>query len=259
MIDYVESVRRESARVSEVVHGLALETLVPSCPDWSAADLTWHLAEVQNFWAQIAGGLLQDPELVQRDDRPEDEALADYFDVQAGRLVEALAAHEPDAACWSWHEADQSVGWVRRRQAHEALIHRIDAELAAGTVTSIDPTLAADGVDEILRVMLDATDLPGWARFTPSAGAVIELADGSASWSMELGRFTGTSPNSGTTYDDAALRLVDGVEHPRATVRAAAPELDLWLWGRGSIDAVSVDGDPSIAEHIREAAVDGTQ
>ena len=24
---------------------------VPGCPDWSLADLVWHLAEVQHFWA----------------------------------------------------------------------------------------------------------------------------------------------------------------------------------------------------------------
>jgi hypothetical protein len=76
---------------------------------------------------------------------------------------------------------------------------------------------------------------------------------------MEVGRFTGTSPHSGTTYDDAALRLVDSVETPDATLRAAAADLDLWLWGRGSIDAISVEGDASIADHMREAAADATR
>ena len=26
---------------------------MPSCPDWNADDLLWHLAEVQWFWATI--------------------------------------------------------------------------------------------------------------------------------------------------------------------------------------------------------------
>ena len=31
-----------------------LDARVPSCPDWNAADLLWHLgAEVQDFWAWV--------------------------------------------------------------------------------------------------------------------------------------------------------------------------------------------------------------
>ena len=34
---------------------------------------------------------------------------------------------------------DHTVGFIRRKQAHEALIHRIDAEVAAGNRTPMDP------------------------------------------------------------------------------------------------------------------------
>ena len=43
--------------------------------------------------------------------------------------------------------------FIRRRQAHEALIHRIDAELTAGDRTPMDTDLSADGVDEALHFM----------------------------------------------------------------------------------------------------------
>ena len=36
---------------------------VPSCPDWDAADLVWHLATVQRWWAEVIGA---------RPDRPAD-------------------------------------------------------------------------------------------------------------------------------------------------------------------------------------------
>src|SRR5205823_7007051 len=84
---------------------------------------------------------------------PGDRAgLAAFFDRASRELADVLAATPPDTRAWTWSE-DQTVGFIRRRQAHEALIHRVDAELTAGRRTPMDPGLSADGVDEALRVM----------------------------------------------------------------------------------------------------------
>ena len=56
-------------------------------------------------------------------------------------------------------------GFTFRRQAHEALIHRLDAEQTAGDVTPLDTALAADGVEEVLDVMYGAS--PDWGSFSP--------------------------------------------------------------------------------------------
>ena len=60
-IDYLEAIRRESARFAECMSRVAATAPVPSCPDWSAADLLWHLTEVQLFWAIIVRDRLDDP------------------------------------------------------------------------------------------------------------------------------------------------------------------------------------------------------
>ncbi|MEV4286740.1 maleylpyruvate isomerase N-terminal domain-containing protein [Nonomuraea bangladeshensis] len=66
-----------------------------------------------------------------------------------------FAAREPGEATLTWYDPDQTVGFWIRRMALETVVHRIDAELAAGTpVTPVPDDLAADGVDEILTVML---------------------------------------------------------------------------------------------------------
>ncbi|MGM3262735.1 maleylpyruvate isomerase N-terminal domain-containing protein, partial [Klebsiella pneumoniae] len=70
-------------------------------------------------------------------------------------LVAELRAADPAEPAWSW-SADRTVGFTVRRQAHEALVHRLDAEQAAGAVTALDPALAADGVHEALAVMFGA-------------------------------------------------------------------------------------------------------
>ncbi|MCP4968832.1 MAG: maleylpyruvate isomerase family mycothiol-dependent enzyme, partial [bacterium] len=232
---------------------------VPSCPGWSAADLTWHLLEVQYFWASIVADLLRTPDKVTELVRPQDADLDDLFDVQTSRLLDALQAHDPAETCWSWHAEGHSVGWVLRRQAHEALIHRVDAELAHGGEFAVDAELAIDGVDEVLNVMLDSSDIPDWSSFAPD-GRVAEITvNEGASWALRLGRFQGKSPQTGNDYDDPALIVATSIASPDAVVRGSGRDLNLWLWGRGTADSLVVEGDASVVTHIRAAAVAGTQ
>ncbi len=258
MIDYVAAFRSESARFSELLRLTDPEAPVPSCPGWSASDLFWHLTEVQYFWATIVAGLLDGPEAVAELVRPSDGELGDLFDAHSARLLQALRDRTPSDECWSWHDSGGNVGWVRRRQAHEALIHRVDAELAAGNAPVVDATLAEDGIDEVLAVYLDASQIPEWASFHRNDSSARLTSTGGASWTVELGRFVGTSPNTGNTYDDPALRLGNETR-PDLDLVGAAADLDLWLWGRGSLDPITVTGDRELAEFVRAAAAAGTQ
>ena len=91
------------------------------------------------------------------------------------------------------------------------------------------------------------TPLPDWARFEPDGQAVILEATGiDARWSLEFGRLAGTSPVSGTTYDEEDARPRCQPGPVEATVRATAWDLDLWLWSRGNRD-----GWPSVASWPR--------
>jgi uncharacterized protein (TIGR03083 family) len=253
-------VRRESDRFLDIIRTTSLTQPVPSCPGWSLADLCWHLSEVQQFWASIVADLLPDPEAVVKVSRPADTELPDLFAAQSQHLIEVLRRRDPADVCWSWHDGGSNVGWVRRRQAHEALIHRVDAELAAGTVSPFDPELAADGVAEILTVMLDATNIPAWSAFDrDGTTATVSLDDVPGTWHMELGRFRGTSPSSRISYNDAALRLLPTLDEPSVLIRGSAQSTDLWLWGRGPVEALAVTGDEAVAGHIRAAAADGTR
>ena len=73
------------------------------------------------------------------------------------------------------------VDFVRRRQAHEALIHRLDAELVAGDPTPVDRDLASDGVDEVLTIVHG--ELPSWATFTPDGTVgTVETSDTDRTW-----------------------------------------------------------------------------
>ena len=51
--DLLAHLQRESTRFRDVLATTPAVAKVPGCPEWSAADLLWHLTEVQWFWAEV--------------------------------------------------------------------------------------------------------------------------------------------------------------------------------------------------------------
>lgn len=249
-LDYLGHLARESARFADAVQQAAPAAPVPSCPGWNADDLLWHLAEVQFFWATIVReGLTGDEADKRKPERPADRADLVAFYQQASRdLGEILAATSPDARAWTWSD-DQTIGFIRRRQAHEALIHRVDAELAAGSRTPVDPQLAADGVDEALRVMYGGVPTD-WGSFTPDPARTVRLraTDTGDSWLVTLGWFTGTDPGDGTSYDEPVIHAAetDPGTAAAAGISGRAAGLDCWLWHRPPPGPVERSGDPDV-------------
>ena len=56
MIDFIEVIRSRTADMAAVLDGLDPDTRIKTCPGWSAADLGYHLFEVQTHWTAIAEG-----------------------------------------------------------------------------------------------------------------------------------------------------------------------------------------------------------
>lgn len=261
---YLGHLDRESRRFADVLAGVDPAVPVPTCPDWSTADLVWHLAEVQWFWGSIAEGRITDDDEADalEDDkpaRPEDyQELLALFDTAHARLSAAVADGPDHTPLWSW-AAEQTLRFTRRRQAHEALIHRVDAELTAGIpVGPLDARLAADGIDEVLTVMWG--DVPEWARFSTSGMVLaLETTDTGDAWMVELGRMIGTSPRSGRSYDESTTTLVEPGSRPAdALVRGSSADLDLWLWNRGNT-GLDRSGDRSALDGLAALVAAGVQ
>jgi uncharacterized protein (TIGR03083 family) len=250
-LDYLEHIRAESRRFVEVMTGAPHGATVPSCPDWDADDLLWHLTGVQHFWAAIVRDRLQDPSHVIELDRPATRAeLVALFEHASGSLVHALQEATPDEHVWTW-APDKTVGFILRRQAHEALIHRLDAELTAGEVTPLPADLATDGVAETLGVMFGGC--PPWGTFTPDGRVVgVMCTETATTFTVALGRFTGTDPESETSYDDLDISLmVDPASEPAAKVVGTADDLDAWLWHRRDDSTLTFEGDESALADLR--------
>ena len=248
-VGFREHLDRESVRFGAAIQDAPPHAPVPACPGWDADDLLWHLTEVQFFWAAVVRENLPRAEAEKlTPPRPGDRAglLACYQRASRG-LREILAATSPDTPAWTWSD-DHTVGFIRRRQAHEALIHRVDAELTAGERTAIDARLAADGVDEGLRVMYGAC--PGWGTITPAPGRTVRIraTDTGHSWLVTLGRFTGTDPDDGKTYDKPDIHVAgtDSGGPASAEISGAGADLDCWLWHRPPTGPVHRSGDTGV-------------
>ena len=260
-LDFIAHLAHESARFLEVISKLPSDSPVPSCPEWSADDLLWHLGEVQWFWGTVVREDVSGDEAEARKPaRPRGRAgLADFFTRVSGELVATLAATPADAAAWTW-SAEQTVGFIRRRQAHEALIHRVDAELTADDRTPLDPQLSADGVDEALRIMY--AGVPDWGTFTPEPARTLRIAatDAGRSWLVTLGRFTGMDPADGTVYDEPDIEAVpaeaaaaEAAAAAAAEVSGMAADLDCWLWHRPALGVIEHSGDRDVLRGFESA------
>lgn len=250
---YLARIREASLRFGDVIASTASDARVPACPDWDADDLLWHVGEVQWFWGTVIANRPAGPP-PGHPDRPEGRtALLDFFEEASSALVAALTAAEPAEQAWSW-ASDQTVGFTLRRQAHEVLIHRLDAEQTAGDVTPLPADLASDGVAELMEIMHGGQP-PAWARFTPSGlHTAIELTDTAERIRVATGMFTGIEPKAGKHYDTPhLLRVDDGPAD--VVVRGTAGDIDAWLWRRRNETGIVIDGaQPAYAEW--RAAVD---
>ena len=246
-----EVISEHALGLAAVARHVPLGTEVPTCPGWTMADLVWHLTEVELFWADIVERRPDGPKGWEPT-RPPDAELVAGLERAAALLREALAGVDPATPAWSWSDADQTVGFTLRRQSHEAVVHHVDGCLAAGVeLPAIPPRLAADGVDEMIGVML--TGVPEWATFERRPGVVsLRTTDTDDTWTVAFGRMLGTSPESGTEYDLDALEPVD--EPADAEVTGTAVDLHLWLSGRGDLGQMAVTGDAALAHRLREVA-----
>ncbi len=216
--------------------GLAVP--VPGVPDWTAGDLVAHLGAVHRWATEIVrAGSTARPGPASRFAPPEDD-LAGWYATGLVELVATLRTVDPDAPAWHMSPAASHTArdWSRR-QAHEHVVHRLDLEAAAGVGHApVDPALAADGVDELLGIVL-----PRWQHTAPlTTGRVrvtVAAVDVGRSWLVEVA--------------DGTVRTVEDAAGPPGDTRLSgtADQLLRRLWGRPA--EVTVTGDPAAETLLR--------
>ncbi|AOP48076.1 maleylpyruvate isomerase family mycothiol-dependent enzyme [Streptomyces lydicus] len=241
-VDHHAAVAAETAKFTAVLNGADLATPVPTCPDWTLAELVKHAGSVQRWFSVLLHARIQSPPQ-SREVELRLPASADayprWLEESAAVAAEAFAATDPNLPMWAWG-ADQHARFWARRMLFETLVHRVDAELALGLPPVIDRALAIDGIDEFL------VNLPFAAFFAPKvanlrgAGDTLRFraTDADADWLVTLRPDGFGLAPAGRTADVT----VD------ATVEATAADLLLLLYGRRRHDAevVAVVGDQDL-------------
>jgi uncharacterized protein (TIGR03083 family) len=247
IITYTEAIRANGRALASAATQAGPEAKVPTCPDWTVRDLVQHLGGVHRWATSIVATPRVEPWNVDLPEVvgtwPSDADLADWLNDGADALATTLEAADPALECYTFLAATSPLAMWSRRQAHETAIHRLDAEHAvvgsgdASAVPSLvfDPELAADGIDELLTLMVPRR----LRRERPEVeGTVLfHAADAGRAWLVQLKR--GEIPEVGPAGDLEADASVVGTAD--AVYRAA--------WHRPSTAIIT--GDRDLVEALR--------
>jgi len=240
--DWAGIVEREGT-VLAAAAAADLTASVPAAPGWDAAELLRHLGLIYaRVGVVLRTGTMERPSIENGmlTPAPADRAVVvDWFGACLADVVAAMRGiDDPDRPVYSFAPGHRRAGFWPRRQAHETTVHRVDAEQAAVRPRgAIDPTLAVDGVDEILDVFL-----PFSAAQSPADGRTVHLhaTDADGEWLVR--------------FDAGAVAVERGHAKGDAAVRGPAAALYLWLWGRLPIEQLELFGDPEAAATLRTLA-----
>lgn len=226
---HLDTIRDESARLVAAAEAAGLDTVVPSCPDWTVADLLGHVGRIQRWQADIVARRVQEAEFSFADPPTDPAVLVSWVEDATALVLEVFAAAPPDEVVWTFLGPGSPTFWIRR-QAQEVALHRVDADLAAGRAPALDGALARDGIDEFLDVVVQfrARD-----RMTGTGETVhLHRTDGDGEW---LVRLTPDGPEVERTHAKGDV-----------AARGSASDLLLAIRGRVEPSALELFGDESV-------------
>jgi uncharacterized protein (TIGR03083 family) len=214
--------------------GDILAKQVRSCPDWTGADLVWHLGEVHLFWRTIAGERFDDWRKAEalKPERPADDGLLAWYRAGADETVRVLTDADPAEEVWTW-ASQKDIAFIIRRMAQETAVHRWDAEDTAGNTWGIEPAIAIDGIDEFFEHFF-SNDREEFANESESVH--LHCTDVEGEWLVRV--------------DGTEITVTKGHAKGDAAARGTASDLLLLLWRRITPDKVDVVGDAAALDRF---------
>jgi uncharacterized protein (TIGR03083 family) len=153
--EFVAEIRSSTRTLVDIVRTQDPDLPIATCRGWSLRELAAHLGRVHRWAAEIVRtrAAQRIPFDAVPDSQYPDERSAQptWLTGGADRVIAAIA-DAGSAQVWAFGTIAPATFWARR-QAHETMVHRVDAELAARRAAVLDPALAADGIDEWLWLL----------------------------------------------------------------------------------------------------------
>ncbi len=174
---FLAEIRASAARLADIGSAYDPDLPVPTCPDWTLRQLATHVGRVHRWAAEIVR--TRATERIPFDSPPDGKypaATADrvaWLIAGADRVIAAITA-AGDEPVWAFGRLAPASFWARR-QSHETMVHRADAELAIGADVVLDAGLAADGIDEWLGSVTERYRQRGDGAAALPVGAALHL------------------------------------------------------------------------------------
>jgi hypothetical protein len=217
-----------AAETDEAAGGNACAAEIPTCPGWRLPDLANHVGRVYGWVAtNLSDEHGDQPDRTLTPRRPAEQSPSDWMQERLDILLPILAALSETGTAWNFVEGPRApAAFWWRRQAHESLIHRVDAELGAGAgggagagepVGDAEADVAADGIGDFL--LLARLREVGWQDLQLGEGMTIHLH----ATDVEDAEWTIDTTNQ--TFATAHLKA-------DVALRGSAWALDRWCWRR---------------------------
>ena len=243
---YFAEIEASTAGLAEIVAEHDQSLPIPTCPEWTLRQLATHVGRAHRWAAEITRTrsdapipFREVPDGKLPDDRAEQCA---WLRAGAARIVGAVREAGSDLV-WSFAGPAPAGFWIRR-MAHETLVHRADAQLAAGAEPepAIEAEVAADAIDEWLMLLAGGLGDPGErAKALPAgAGLHVHATDdglgGRGEWMIR--------------HDAGGLTVEPGHGKGDAALAGPAASLLLVLMRRRPVSdpAVTVYGDSAVVD-----------
>ena len=235
-IDELTVIASSAARISELIRSSDLTTPIGHLGRWKVRDVAAHLGGVHRWATRIIISRSMDGPGFTKS-RLDGLALCDWLDVGVVELTDALRSADGDDPCPNFNPGSaKTVAWWSRRQMHETTVHAWDVERALECTTPIDPTVAADGIDEYLDVFVRTR-----GKQTLIAPLILATTRPSRAWTLTPAARPGR------------LDVAAGRSHQATTELSGRPEqLLLALWRRLSLSEadLTVNGDAHAAASL---------
>jgi uncharacterized protein (TIGR03083 family) len=244
---HVAEIEASTAELAEIVAEHDQSLPIPTCPEWTLRQLVTHVGRAHRWAAEIARTRSDTPipfREVPDGKLPDDRAEQPAW-LRAGAARIACAVREAGSdPVWSFTGPVPAGFWLRR-MAHETLVHRADAQLAAGAEPEpvIEAEVAADAIDEWLTLLAGgfAGSADGRAKALPAGARLhIHAADdglgGRGEWMIR--------------HDADGLTVEPGHGKGDAALTGPAASLLLVLMRRRPVSgpAVTVYGDSAVVD-----------
>lgn len=250
---FVDDFAVVAERFARAVARSDMKAPVAACPGWSTLDLVVHLGNVHAWAATVAETGRQAVLLEDRPPSSRARVVSEWYFAKAEDLYQVLRYRPATAPCWNFVSPSGVTAFWSRRQLHETTVHLVDLDGANGRATEIPAPVAADGVDEVLTVMLVRMLARGHPAVL-SAPLTLRTTDTGDAWDISPPssgplplHLVGTGPQEvPTTPPSVQRRRSPADTAPERSDRVHAPAAVLYraLWHRRVDDAqLQVTGD----------------